>query len=80
MSSLEWVAGTSTPRKVYITRVWNFGTLEEWRRLWKEYAAADIEDVVRHPLRGSWTRHGKSFAETLCHCVMPDDVLISYDV
>ena len=78
-SSLTWVAGPSTPCNVYLTRVWNFGTWEEWQAMWREYSRSAIEQVVRVPLKGEWTRHGKAFAETICGCTMPDDVLISYD-
>lgn len=78
-TSLRWVAGARTPRKVYITRVWNFGTWQEWQQLWNDYSPTEIDEAVHQPLRGQWTRRGKAFAETLCQFTMPDDVLISYD-
>ena len=76
---LKWVAGKRTPAKVYITRVFNFGTCEEWREIKRRFHRAEIEGVVRHPLRGQWTKRGKAFAETLFDCRMPASVLISYD-
>lgn len=79
VNSLTWVAGTSTPQKIFITRVWNFGTWEEWQKMWKDYTPSEIEEAVRHPLKGQWTRHGKAFAETLCGYPVPNDALISYD-
>lgn len=76
---LRWVAGGKTPPAVYITRVFNFGTWEEWKELHKKYDAADIEQVIRQPLRGQWTRQGKAFAEVLYDCRLPNDTLRSYD-
>jgi hypothetical protein len=78
-SSLTWVAGPATPRRVYLTRLWNFGTWDEWQEARRQYASRELEEAVKHPLRGQWTRHGKAFAETVCRCTMPDDVLVSYD-
>ena len=78
-SGLTWVGGGSTPRNVYLTRMWNFGTWEEWRQKLQDYPRTAVEEVVQHPLRGQWTRHGKAFAEAFCGLAMPDDVLISYD-
>ncbi len=76
---LRWVAGASTPNKIYITRVWNFGTWEEWQEMNRTYSPTEIHDAVKHPLRGEWTRRGKAFAETVCSYSMPQDVLISYN-
>ncbi len=78
-TGLTWVAGTSTPRKIYITRVWNLGTWNEWRDMWKTYPPSEIEEAVRLPLRGQWTKHGKAFAETMLDCTLPSDALLSYD-
>ena len=75
---LKWVAGSKTPAKIYITRVFNFGTWEEWRAMKRLYSRRVIENVVKHPLRGAWTRRGKAFAETLFRCRMPSRTLISY--
>jgi len=79
-SSLTWVAGPRTPQRVYLTRLWNLGTWEEWQMARASYSRTDLEAVVRNPLRGHWTRHGKAFAETVCGITMPDEVLASYDV
>jgi hypothetical protein len=78
-SSLTWVSGPTTPQVVYLTRLWNFGTWEEWQQARRKYSAAEMEEAVKRPLRGQWTRHGKAFAETVCGSRMPDDVLVSYD-
>lgn len=78
-TGLRWVAGEATPPIVYITRVFNFGTWEEWKQLRKEYDAEDIGKAVSQPLRGQWTRQGKAFAEALYDCHLPDDSLRSYD-
>ena len=78
-SGIVWVAGSQTPAKVYITRVFNFGTWEEWQEMKKKFSSQQIEETVKHPFRGCWTRRGRAFAETLYHCSMPDEVLISYD-
>jgi hypothetical protein len=67
------------PERVYLTRLWNLATWDEWTAARKRYSPADFEAVVRHPLRGHWTRHGKAFAETLCGISMPPDVLAAYD-
>ncbi|MCG3204204.1 MAG: hypothetical protein KCHDKBKB_00914 [Elusimicrobia bacterium] len=32
---MSWVAGPETPTDVYVTRVFNYGTLEEWRQMKK---------------------------------------------
>jgi hypothetical protein len=77
-NSLTWVAGPATPDRVYLTRVWNLGTWDEWRAAHARYPRAALDAVVRHPLKGHWTRHGKAFAEAVCRVVMPDDVRASY--
>jgi hypothetical protein len=79
-AGLTWVAGERTPEKTYITRVLNLGTWEEWQALKRSVPEERIRDAVQHPLRGQWTKRGKSFAECIFECEMPDDVLISYDV
>lgn len=76
---LRWVAGENTPPAVYITRVFNFGTWEEWKHLHTEYTSQDIERAVREPIRGQWTRRGKALAEIVYNCRLPEDVLLSYD-
>ena len=76
---LKWVAGSKTPPKVYITRVFNFGTLEEWRDMKKRFPRRIIEDALQNPLRGQWTSDGKRFAEVIYGIRMPHSVLISYD-
>lgn len=78
-SSLRWVAGQETSPKVYITRVINIGTWEEWKEMLKVYSKELIHEAVQQPLRGQWTQHGKSFAEAVFACRLPDDVLTSYD-
>ena len=78
-SGLRWVAGCKTPEKVYITRVFNFGTWEEWRRMKKRCAKNQIRRAIRHPLRGEWTKRAKRFAELLFDLQMPEETLISYD-
>lgn len=78
--SLRWVAGPKTPTKVYVTRVFNFGTWEEWQAMKKELPLEAIREAVLHPLRGQWTPRGKAFAQILFDCKLPDDVLISFDV
>jgi hypothetical protein len=78
--ALRWVGGTATPAKTYITRVFNFGTTEEWEQMKGEYTAEQIAEAVHQPLPGQWTRRGKAFAETLFGITMPDAALISYDV
>ena len=78
-SALRWVAGDDTPAKIYITRVFNYGTFEEWKAMKKRYSRRVIKDAVQHPLKGQWNRRAKAFAEVLFGIKMPDDVLISYD-
>jgi len=79
-SPLRWAAGARTPAQTYITRVFNFGTWEEWQALKGSFSSAQIREAVRHPLKGQWTRRGKAFAEVLFDCRMSDEVLISFDV
>lgn len=76
---LKWIAGSETSDKVYITRVFNFGTLEEWREMKKCYKSSQIQEALKNPLRGQWTSHGKAFAEALFDIRLPENVLISYD-
>ena len=78
-NALKWVAGENTPEKTYITRVFNFGTLEEWREMKRRYAREKIERALRNPLPGQWTSHAKAFAEVVFDIRMPESVLISYD-
>lgn len=75
---LRWVAGTATPEKTYVTRVINLGTWEEWQTMKLSVPEGRIADAIEHPLRGQWTPRGKTFAECLFGCDLPDDVLISY--
>ena len=72
-------AGDPAPPKVYITRVFNFGTWEEWRNMKVDFSEDVIEDAVKNPLRGEWTSRGKAFAEALFDCQLPESSLISYD-
>jgi len=77
---LPWAAGPTTPEKVYITRVMNFGTWEEWCALKRRFSRAEIKAaLIRKPLRGQWTPKGRRLAEVLFDCVLPNDALISYD-
>lgn len=78
--SLHWSAGSVTPLKTYMTRVFNYGTWEEWQAMKRNFPLEAIQDALHHPLRGQWTRRGKAFAETLFDCRLPADVLISFDV
>ena len=78
-SKLKWVAGQKTSAKVYITRVFNFGTWEEWRRMKKKFSQAEIKQAVKNPLPGQWTVRGKAFAEVVFGYKMPKKVIISYD-
>lgn len=77
--SLRWAAGSATPAKTYITRVFNFGTWEEWQAMKRNFPQRRIREAILHPLRGQWTPRGKAFAETLFDCKLPNDVLISFD-
>lgn len=79
-SSLQWSAGSNTPDDVYITRVINYGTWDEWQNLKQNCPRERIEKVLHRPLRGQWTKRGKAFAETIFDIKLPDEVLISYDV
>jgi len=78
-TSLTWVSGEKTPLKVYITRVFNYGTWEEWQNLKEQLKKEEIISALKEPLRGQWTKRGKAFAETLYGYKMPNSVLISYD-
>lgn len=78
-SFLRWVSGNRTPSKTFITRVFNFGTWEEWQAMKREFSINEIRDTVFHPLRGQWTRHGKALAEALFDCQIPSEALITYD-
>ncbi len=77
-TGLTWVAGSGTPLNVYITRVINLGTWEEWKELRSSVSREQILDAIEHPLRGQWTPRGKAFAECVFERTLPDDVLISY--
>jgi hypothetical protein len=77
-SGLQWVAGDNTPPKVYITRVINYGNLEEWRALKHQYSPEAIQDALTNPLPGQWTKHGKAFAEIMFDVTLPNDVLNTY--
>ena len=77
--ALRWVAAGKTPEKVYITRVFNYGTWAEWRALRKKFVSAQIKNSLRDPLRGQWTKRAKAFAETVFDVKMPSAALISYD-
>lgn len=77
--SLCWVAGNATPAKTYITRVFNFGTWEEWKAMKRNFSKKEIREAVIHPLPGQWTPRGRAFAETLFDCRLPDKTLISFD-
>ena len=79
MSALDWVAGSKTPDKTYITRVFNFGTWKEWQHMKRRYTSRQVRDAVRHPLRGMWTVRGKALAEILYDCRLPKETLISFD-
>lgn len=76
---LKWVAGEKTPEKVYITRVFNYGTLEEWNNMKKRFTKRQIGEAVRKPLAGQWTFRAKALAEVIFGVRMPRRVLISYD-
>lgn len=75
---LTWIAGPATPLKVYVTRVFNLGTWDEWREMKAAVPHDQIRAAVDHPLRGQWTPRGKAFAECVFGSTLPDDVLISY--
>lgn len=75
---LRWVSGEATPHRVYVTRVINLGTHDEWRTMRDTMTKEQILDAIDHPLKGQWTSHGKAFAECVFGRALPDDVLISY--
>ncbi|OGJ60682.1 hypothetical protein A3A67_04670 [Candidatus Peribacteria bacterium RIFCSPLOWO2_01_FULL_51_18] len=77
-SGLAWVADKNTPEKTYVTRVLNLGTWEEWQALKQSASRDQIMDAVEHPLKGQWTKKGKSFVECVFHRILPDEALISY--
>ncbi len=77
-TGLHWVAGSATPERVWLTRVWNLGTWEEWKQAQRE-RPEQMREVVERPLRGQWTRHGKAFAQAITGVTMPEDVIISYE-
>ena len=72
------MAGENTPEKTYITRVLNLGTWEEWQALKRSTPRDRIMDAIEHPLKGQWTKKGKSFAECVFRRPLPDEALISY--
>jgi len=78
-AALRWVNPEKTPAKVYITRVFNFGTWEEWQRMKQEFHPVEIREAIENPLPGQWTRRAKNFAEILYSCKMPQRALISYE-
>ena len=77
---LKWSAGVQTSPKTYVTRVFNFGTWEEWQDMKRRFSMEIIQDAVKNPLRGQWTLRGKAFAEAVFDCRLPNNTLISYDV
>lgn len=77
--TLRWVAGKKTPTKVYVTRVFNYGTWEEWCEMKRRLSLHEIEEAVRRPLRGQWTRRAKNFAEVLYSCRMSQKAILSFD-
>ena len=79
-TALTWVAGKNTPRKNYITRVFNYGTMEEWKHLLKTESDEAIRDAVINPLPGQWTVRGRSFAQVIFNHQMPESALIKYHV
>ncbi len=79
MSPLNWVAQAGTPSKTYITRVFNFGTWEEWQAMKRDFSPQQIRQAVARPLRGQWTHRGKAFAEAIFDCKLPEDALIRFD-
>lgn len=78
-NSLRWVAGRRTPAKTYITRVFNYGTLEDWRAMKKRFSQKQIREALKKPLRGQWTSRAKAFAEAVYGIRLPAGALISYD-
>lgn len=77
--ALKWVAGERTPARTYITRVFNFGTWEEWQAMKRDFPPEQIRQAVLQPLRGQWTRRGKALAEALFDCKLPEETLTRYD-
>ena len=47
---LTWVAGPATPLKVYITRVFNLGTWDEWREMRRTLPHEQILDAIKDTL------------------------------
>ena len=76
---LKWVAGEKTSTKVYVTRVFNYGTWEEWQMMKKDFSRKEILETLKVPLLGQWTVRGKAFAEVVYGCKLPKKVVISYD-
>lgn len=80
-NKLKWIAGSKTPEKIYITRVINFGTWEEWCAMKRRFSHAKVKSaLLKNPLKGQWTPHGRRLAEVLFDCALPQNTLISYDV
>ena len=77
---LRWVSGKKTPAKVYITRVFNYGTWREWQSMKNRFSSHEIKQAVKKPLPGQWTRRAKCFAEVLYSVRMPKWTLISYEI
>lgn len=78
-SPLQWVAGESTPDRVFITRVFNYGTWDEWRQLQERFSENDVLAALHAPLPGQWTQRGRALAEVMYRVQLPETVLISYD-
>ena len=76
---LKWVVGGRTSVKVYITRVFNYGTWREWKMMKKDFSHKEIMDALEAPLAGQWTARGKAFAEVVYECKLSKKVIISYD-
>lgn len=76
---LRWVAQEGTPARTYITRVFNFGTWEEWQAMKRDFSPRQIRQAVLQPLRGQWTRRGKALAEALFDCKLPEDTLVCFN-
>jgi hypothetical protein len=77
-NGLTWVAGENTPKKTYITRVFNYGTMEEWKQLQKSESPEAIKDAVVNPLFGQWTPRARAFAQVIFDHQMPESALIKY--
>lgn len=78
-TDLRWVAGEHTSDRVYITRVFNFGTLEEWRQMKRRYTEKQIQEALKNPLKGQWTSRAKRFAEVVYGIQLPEAAVLSYD-